>query len=133
MIPKLWRYVLIIGLVIGLVILVANLWNGLWSFLPWSAESRLQRSESAREYAESNASARTLESQGNAEQIQRVETFHRQEVVLRDLTEQSINEARSAPDATDRPSPEYADALRAADERLCHLYAGCSTPEADRP
>ena len=42
-------------------------WNNMWSWLPWSDERQLDRAEARADTAESDASARKLESQGQAE------------------------------------------------------------------
>ena len=101
------------------LILLANAWNGLWSFLPWSAESRLARSEQARDIAEDKAVSADMESQGQAEQIQRLETVHRQIITLEQSTATAIADARSAPDANE-PMEAGANArLYFRDDELC--------------
>jgi hypothetical protein len=104
---------------IALAIILANAWNGLWSWLPWSAENRADRAEARADFAEADASARGLEVTGEREQAQRIDTYHRQEVVIRDLTAETITESRSAPDAQTPLDPDRLARLRAGDERLC--------------
>lgn len=122
---KLLIYAAVILGALAIVIAVSALWNGMWSWLPWSAESKLARSEQARDYAEADASARGLEAAGEVAQAQRVETYHTSEVVIRDLTTQSVTEAWSTPDATEPLDADRFAGLRAGDQRLCNV-----SPEA---
>lgn len=121
--------VAVVGAIIALILL-ANAWNGLWSFLPWSAESRLERAETARDTAQDNASARGIESQGQADQIQRIETVHRQIVTVQTATQDAITQARSAPDANDPLEPGRAIRLHAADRMLCGYAPDLCRPAA---
>lgn len=130
--PKGWA--VLIGSIVAVIalILLANAWNGLWSFLPWSAESRLERAEAARDVAQDDASARSLESQGQADQIQRIETVHRQIVTVQAATQDAITQARSAPDANDLLEPSRAIRLRSSDRMLCGYAPDlCRPAEAD--
>lgn len=118
---------------LAIVIAVSALLNGMWSWLPWSAESRLARTEQRADTAEADASARGLEAEGEVALAQRVETFHTQEVVIRDLTAQTVTEARSAPDATDPLDPDRLARLRAGDARLCAVSPDACAGSAPAP
>lgn len=118
-----WAGIILAALAV--VIAVSALWNGMWSWLPWSAESRLANAETRADTAETDATARSLEAAGEVAQAQRIETFHTSEVVIRDLTTQSITESRSAPNANDPLDPDRFSGLRAGDQRLCDV-----SPEA---
>lgn len=121
--------VAVVGVIIALILL-ANAWNGLWSFLPWSAESRQERAETARDVAQDDASARSIESQGQAEQIQRIETTHRQIVTVQNATQDAITQARSAPDANDPLEPGRAIRLQSSDRMLCGYAPDLCRPAA---
>ncbi|MFN4296984.1 MAG: hypothetical protein ACK4FB_09080 [Brevundimonas sp.] len=113
-------------LAVGVAALIAaalavSLWNGLWSFLPWSAESRAEREAVRADTAEAGESARRIESQGQAEQIQRVETTHRQVIEVIDATAPVIHETRSAPDAHEPLDPERRSRVRDHQQRMCEL------------
>lgn len=101
------------------IALIAAFWNSLTAWLPWSAESQRDRAIAERDVAQSDADARGLEVEGEREQAERVETYHTQEVVIRDLTSRAQTEARSAPDANDPLTDDRADRLRSHDQRLC--------------
>lgn len=117
--PKGWAYLIGFALLVLALILLANAWNKVWSFLSWSAESRLERAETARDVAQDDASARSIESAGQAAQIQRIETVHRQIVTVQAATQNAITEARSAPDANDPLEPGRAVRLATSDRMLC--------------
>ena len=128
LIPGWLKVLLIVCAVIAAVAVVSHQWNRLTAWLPWSAESRLDRAEDQVEdlqqdlsTAEADAAARAAEAQANADQVQRIETVHRQVIELRDLTDPVIHEARSAPDASTPLDPDRADRLREHDRRLCEL------------
>lgn len=107
--------------------------NRLTAWLPWSAESRLERSEQARDHAERDALARSLESQGQSDQLARVETYHTHTTEVRTITADAVDQARSAPDASTPLDPARADRLRAHDRLLCELspLSGCpAAPDA---
>lgn len=121
--------VAVVGVIVALILL-ANAWNGLWSFLPWSAESRLERAETARNEAQDDASARSIESQGQADQIQRIETVHRQIVTVQNATQDAITQARSAPDANNPLEPGRAVRLQSSDRMLCGYAPDLCRPAA---
>jgi len=102
-------------------------WNNLWSWLPWSGEARLDRAEARAETAESDANARRLESEGNAAQVARTETYGDIRIRVEGVTAEAITQARSAPDATDPLSAERAARLRDHDRSLCDIApASCA-------
>jgi len=130
--PKGWAYLIGSVVLILALIVLANTWNKVWSFLPWSAESRLERVETDRDRAQDDASARGIESAGQAEQIQRIETVHRQIVTVQAATQNAITEARSAPDANDPLEPSRAVRLATSDRMLCGYAPDlCRPAEAD--
>ena len=118
---------LIAGIALLMAIaLIAWGWNNLWAWLPWSAEARLHRAEARVDRAESDASARGLEAQGNAEQVRRTEAYGDIRVRVEAATAESITQARSAPDATNPIAADRAARLRDHDRRLCDIApAGC--------
>ena len=68
---------------------------------------------------------------GNAEVAAVSQTFHKREVVIRELSRQAEIEARTAPDAETPLTPDRVGRLRAADHRLCRAYpAICPDPDA---
>lgn len=131
--PKGWAYLIGSIILILALIVLANTWNRVWSFLPWSAESRLERAETARDRAEDDAAAREIESAGQAEQIQRIETVHRQIVTVQAATQKAIIEARSAPDANDPLEPSRAVRLSASDRMLCGYAPDLCRPTETDP
>ena len=120
--------------VIVAIALIAGIWNGLWSWLPWSAEARLHRTEVRADTAESDATARGLESQGNAEQGARTEAYGEMRIRVEGVTAESITRAQEAPDANDPLSGERAARLRDHDRRLCDIAPGtCEAAAPDAP
>lgn len=115
---------------IAALVLLANAWNELWSFLPWSSESRLGRAEKARDVAQDEASARSIESQGQADQVQRIETVHRQIVTVQNATQDAITQARNAPDANDPLEPGRAVRIQSSDRMLCGYAPDLCRPAA---
>lgn len=126
---------LIAGIALLMAIaLIAWGWNNLWSWLPWSAEARLDRAEARADRAESDASARGLEAQGNAEQVRRTEAYGDIKIRVEGVTASAVTEARSAPDATEPLSGERAARLRDHDRQLCVIApASCPTAAPDAP
>ena len=120
--------------VIVAIALIAGIWNGLWSWLPWSAEARLHRTEVRADTAESDATARGLESQGNAEQVAQTEAYGEMRIRVEGVTAESITRAQEAPDANDPLSGERAARLRDHDRRLCDIAPGtCEAAAPDAP
>ncbi len=71
------------------------------------------------------------EATGNAEVAAASQTFHKREVVIRELSRQAEIEARTAFDAETPLDPDRVGRLRAADNRLCSAYpAICPDPDA---
>lgn len=126
--PKVWTRALLVLLAIGLVIFVIAGWNSLWDRLPWSDASRRERAEASRDIAKSEAASAQLEAKGAAEQLERVETYHSRVEVIRDLTRDAQEQARSAPDATQPLDPVRASRLRTADDGLCHNAPAICSP-----
>jgi len=116
------------------VALIAGIWNGRWSWLPWSAEAQLDRTKTELATTQSSASARGLESQGNAEQVARTEAYGDIRIRVEGVTAESITRAQEAPDANDPLSDERADRLRDHDRRLCDIARGtCQAPAPGAP
>jgi hypothetical protein len=116
------------------VALIAGFWNNLWSWLPWSAEAKLDRTLTELATTQSDASARGLESQGNAEQVARTEAYGELRRHVEGVTARSITQAQEAPDATTLLSGERAARLRDHDRRLCELAPGtCESAAPDDP
>lgn len=123
----------VVAVVVALA-LIAGFWNSLWSWLPWSAEARLDRAEVRAGTAESDATARGLESQGNAAQVARTEAYGEMRIRVEGVTAESITRAQEAPDANDPLSDERADRLRDHDRRLCDIAPGtCQAAAPDAP
>lgn len=126
--PRLAAYAL--GVVVCIIALIAvvsflsdpfgirSWWNGL------QADRQAQ--------VASNGEARTIESEGRAGQLDRLETHYREVITIQSATEPFAAEARSAPDADTPLDLERADRLRRADDSLCLHTAGCS-PSTDNP
>lgn len=120
--------VVIIAAIAGLS-LVSALWSGLWSWLPWSEASQLDRAETRADTAESEADARGLEAQGNAEQVTRTEAYGDIRIRVEGVTASAVTEARSAPDAETPLDPDRGARLRDHDRSLCQLApASCAAP-----
>ena len=109
--------------------LVMDRLDQLTAWLPWSDESRLERSEAARIDAEMNAIADQLTAQAAIRQVERIETHTREVITLRETAAEAVEEARRAPDADTPLDPDQAERLRAGHQRLCDLYApACAGP-----
>lgn len=120
--------------VVAAVALIAGFWNSLWSWLPWSAEAQLNRTKTELATTHSDATARGLESQGNAEQVARTEAYGDIRIRVEGVTAESITQARSAPDANDLLSDERAARLADHDRRLCDIAPGtCEAAAPDAP
>ena len=128
MTPRLAAYAL--GVVVCILALIAVM-----SFLsdPFGIRSWFRDREEKRvETIESDLSARSIESEGRADQLDRLETHYREVITIQSATEPFAAEARSAPDADTPLDLERADRLRRADDSLCLHTAGCS-PATDNP
>lgn len=116
------------------IALIAGIWNGLWARLPWSAEAQLDRTKTELATTQSDATARGLESQGNAEQVARTEAYGDIRIRVEGVTARSITQAHEAPDANDPLSDERAERLRDHDRRLCDIAPGtCQAAAPDAP
>ena len=113
---------------------IAWSWNNMWSWLPWSDARKLESAEQRADTAESDASARGLESQGQAAQVVRTEAHGDLRIRVEATTAEAINEARSAPDADHRLSPDQLARVRGRDRELCELSPSvCPTTAPDAP
>ena len=120
--------------VVVAIALFAGIWNGLWSWLPWSVEAQLDRTKTELATTQSDATARGLESQGNAEQVARTEAYGDIRIRVEGVTAESITQAHEAPDANDPLSDERAARLRDHDRRLCDIAPGtCQAAAPDAP
>ncbi len=93
---------------------------------------RLEREAAA---AQSEADARTLEAQGQAEQITRIESAGRLTIDLNAITAEAVSNARNATDANEPLEAGRAARLRDLDRRLCDTRPGVcqSTPVDPAP
>lgn len=123
----------LIAVVIAIAV-VSSVWNGLWAWWPGSAESKLERAQTELATTHSDATARGLESQGNAEQVARTEAYGDIRIRVAAETAQALNQAQEAPDANDPLSDERAYRLRDHDRRLCDIAPGaCAAAAPDDP
>lgn len=123
----LWTAFIAVVCILALIAVVSFLSD------PFGFKARkIERLEREAETAQSEAYARSLESEGRADQLTRTETFHREVITIQSATEPFAAEARSAPDADTPLDLERADRLRRADDSLCAHTAGCS-PSPDNP
>lgn len=108
--------------------LVMDRLDQLTAWLPWSDESKLERSEVARIDAEMTAIADQLTAEAAVRQVERIETHTREVITLREAAATAVDEARSPPDAETPLDPDQAERLRAGHQRLCDLYAPACGP-----
>ena len=96
---------------------------------------KIDRLERENEVAQSDVKARTLESEGQAEQITRIESAGRLTIDVNTITAEAVTEARTATDATDPLPSGRASRLAAHDRSLCDLRAlpGCPAPSDPSP
>lgn len=90
---------------------------------------KIARLEQEADAAQSEATARTLESQGRAEQLGRTETYHREVITIQSATASLEAEARSAHDADTPLDPDRTLVIGSADRSLCinaPRLAGCA-------
>lgn len=118
--------------IVTLIALAAHQWDRLWAWLPWSAETRLERVIRDRDHWAASAAVHAAEAEALRGQIVRTEAAQRSVTTLRDLTTPFVDEARSAPDASTHLDPERADRLREHDRRLCELAPGGCIAGSDR-
>jgi hypothetical protein len=105
------------------------------SFLsdPFGFKARkIERLQREAETAQSDAYARTLESQGQAEQITRIESAGRLTIDLNAITAEAVSNARTAADANEPLEAGRVGRLRQLDDRLCQSRpAVCQSPPVD--
>lgn len=102
---------------------------GPFTFDPFNRQAvRLRDAKANAEREAADAAARGLEVEGEREQAQRVETFHHQEITIRDVTSRADTEARSAPDANAPLPTDQLDRLRRTDRRLCDVKPSACPP-----
>lgn len=121
--------------ILVLVAVTAAAWDRIWSWLPWSTETRLERAIDDAGQGRAEAEARGLEAAGQAAQLQRVDAVTRVIIETQAATAEVVAAARSALDAETPLDPACADRLRAHDRELCRLspaLVGC-TAAADDP
>lgn len=96
---------------------------------------KIERLQREAETAQSDAYARTLESQGQAEQITRIESAGRLTIDLNAITAEAVSNARNATDANEPLSNDRAARLAAHDRSLCDLrrLPGCPAPVDPAP
>lgn len=115
---------------IALLTVVTAGWSRLWSWLPWSAESRADLAEARASGAEDNALARAAESRGNAELVVRVEAAGVIRQRAEAATASAVTQALGATDATEPLDADRADRLRGHDRQLCDISPAVCTPAA---
>lgn len=94
-------------------------WNRIAPWVPFTAHWNARTLKDRAAKAEDRALSSELESQGQAEQVQRLETVHRQIITVEQSTATAIADARSAPDANE-PMEAGANArLYFRDDELC--------------
>jgi hypothetical protein len=121
-------------LAVALAILLIAVGHGLglrWD--PFDLSGRRLRAVEARAaFAVADAGARTLEVEGMADQVRRLEHSHQQAVAVARATADATTQARSAPDESTPLDPARADRLLRHDRELCRLApAVCGSSEAD--
>ena len=124
-----WGWVAGIVGALFLIAAVSSVWNGLWSWLPWSAERQLEGARAQAEVATDQAEASRLTAEGEGDTIRRLDTYHHQVVTVRAAVAEGVAEAMGAPDASTPLDPDRAARLRAADRELCRVapdLGGCA-------
>jgi len=127
--PRITAYV--IGVVVCVIALIAVL-----SFLsdPFGIRSWFREREENRQAAiASDGIARTLESDGQAEQITRIESAGRLTIDVNAITAEAVSNARNATDANKPIEASRVDRLRRLDDRLCNLRPAACRPTLDTP
>lgn len=125
----------LVGWIAAAALILAGV-NHAASFIPLTPQWSAKRATAKIERLEGEVSSLEREATGNAEIGQAVETYHTREVIVREVTAQAINDARSAPDADTPLSPERATRLRDHDASVClSPTVVCTTIDAagDRP
>ncbi len=130
-----WGWLAGLAAALLLVAGVSAVWSGLWSWLPWSAESRAERAEAEAGRQTDRADVAELQAEGEGDTVRRLDTYHHQVVTVRAVADAAAAEARSAPDAATPLDSDRLDRLRRADGELCRArpgLAGCA-PAPDAP
>lgn len=130
-----WAKLALAALAVVLAVwLVTNKLDQLTAWWPWSDESRLERAETRAVKAELSAITDRLSAEAAGRQVERIETHTREVITLREAAATAALDARRAPDAETPLDPERTERLRAADQRLCQLYApACAGPAGGAP
>lgn len=113
--------------------LAARWWDGLTAWLPWSDESRLERTQTRLDKTEADLAARRAEVRALERQAVRVDAAHETLTEARAVTARAQTQAEEAPDADQTIDPERAGRLRHADRRLCELSPDVCPTGPDRP
>lgn len=103
-----------------------------FKFDPFGMDRRtIDNLTTERDFARSDASARSLEVEGMVEQQARIEAAANRAARAATIAAQATTEARSAPDADTPLDPTRADRLHAVDRELCALSpASCASRAA---
>ena len=122
----LWTAFIAVVCIIALIAVVSFLSD------PFGLKARkIERVERESKAAESEALARTLESEGQSEQIARIESAGRLTIDVNTITAEAVAEARNATDANEPLEAGRLDRLRQFDNRLCDIHPPSCTASAD--
>lgn len=105
--------------ILAIVVIALAAWSRLWSWLPWSAESRAERAEARADAAEADARSEGARATGEAETGRAIE---RHTIIVRAADRVAADaeiEARTAPDADTPIDPDRARRLLDAQRGLC--------------
>lgn len=105
--------------ILAIVVITFAAWSRLWSWLPWSAESRAERAEARAVVAEDTARSAVARADGEAEVGRAIE---RQTIIIREAASaayQSELTVRTAPDADTPLDPDRARRIHDAQRSLC--------------
>ncbi len=111
---------------VAFIVLLSAINYGL-SYLPFTPQFNARRAVAKVAVLEGQVSSLERTAEGNATIGQAVDTYHTREVVIRDVTSQAINEARTAPDADTPLAAGRAGLFRGHDDSLCDPTAVCGT------
>jgi len=116
---RLIGYAVAVVTILAVVVITFAAWSRLWSWLPWSAESRAERAEARAEVAEDTARSEGARADGEAEVGRAIE---RQTIIIREAASaahQSELTVRTAPDANTPIDPDRARRIHDAQRSLC--------------
>jgi hypothetical protein len=105
--------------ILAIVVIAATVWDRMWSWLPWSDESRLERAEARADIAEADARSEGARATGEAETGRAIE---RHTIIVRAAERVAADaeiEARTATDANTPIDPDRARRLLDAQRGLC--------------